>query len=171
MKTRNLSFLHHIQLPEAGWGVWWCVQGHLFSHFLNTLSALTCWEVGLNTYFKQRPITGQTSGCTAASNYRRGKNSRFVPFADYINKILLGGGHQYISPSCNFTHLYGFYNAIFPAKWTFRCVGEKQMHAYESKENMKFLAEPNWQSPSFLPHGHNEIAMFEVNDIILCTHN
>lgn len=49
--------------------------------------------------------------------------------------------------------------------------GKKQMHAYESKENMKFLAEPNWQSPSFLPHGHNEIAMFEVNDIILCTHN
>lgn len=28
---------------------------------------------------------------------------------------------------------------------------KKQMHAYESKENMKFLTEPNWQSPSFYP--------------------
>lgn len=50
---------------------------------------------------------------------------------------------------------------------------KKQTHAYESKENMKFLTETKLAITSLLPHGHNEIApaKVEINDIIPCTHN
>lgn len=47
------------------------------------------------------------------------------------------------------------------------------MHAYERKENMKFSHKTKLAITVLLPHGHNEIALavVEINDIILCTHN
>lgn len=48
---------------------------------------------------------------------------------------------------------------------------EKQTGAYESEGNMKFLAQTKLAITIRLAHGHNEIAMFGTNDIILCTHN